>query len=195
MNPPDLSHFGFTTRGVWGSWAVFGPGHRCEVIGCTSHRYMLGRTWSARGRIATWIMLNPSKADERNDDPTLRKVMGFARRQHCAGVIVVNLFALVATDPTVLARSIRFNDLDHTQGEYNGSIVLSAMLKADLIVAAWGNLPGVAVRDSSAGVRALVAQAKPRCLGLTDRGEPKHPCRLAYSSRLVTFGPAEVGRS
>src|SRR5260370_42199890 len=55
----------------------------------------------------TWIMLNPSTAGARRDDATIRRCRGFANREGCSSIEVVNLFALVATKPRAL-----LSDLD-----------------------------------------------------------------------------------
>jgi hypothetical protein len=42
-------------------------------------------------------MLNPSTANAEEDDPTIRRCVGFARRFNCGKLFVVNLFAYRAT--------------------------------------------------------------------------------------------------
>src|SRR5437588_2477108 len=74
--------------------AVFSPDGR--------YRYLLTRRLGRSRRVATFIMLNPSTADAINNDPTIRKCVGFARRWGCGLLQVVNLFALRATEPRVL---------------------------------------------------------------------------------------------
>lgn len=61
------------------------------------YRYRLSRIW-ADGPRATFVMLNPSTADENKDDPTLRRCMGFARQWGLGGLSIVNLYALRATN-------------------------------------------------------------------------------------------------
>ena len=73
------------------------PGkHDCQpgavVVG--PYRYLLWREWNAKLPRLLWILLNPSTADERVDDPTLRRVLGFSRSYGFGGLEVVNLFAL-----------------------------------------------------------------------------------------------------
>ena len=69
-------------------------------------RYRLGeRELDKRGGIATWIMLNPSIASATVADPTLRRVRYFTVATGHAGFMIVNLCALVATDPKTLVHS------------------------------------------------------------------------------------------
>lgn len=65
---------------------------------CGRYRYRLTRRF-ADGPCATFVMLNPSTADETIDDPTIRRCRNFAIREGCGGLVVVNLFAYRATDP------------------------------------------------------------------------------------------------
>ena len=51
--------------------AIFSPDRR--------YRYLLRRRVGESNRRALFIMLNPSAADERDDDPTIRRCIGFAR--------------------------------------------------------------------------------------------------------------------
>ena len=43
------------------------------------YRYALWRIWEAEGPKVLFICLNPSKADEFNDDPTLIRCINFAK--------------------------------------------------------------------------------------------------------------------
>ena len=69
---------------------------------CGVYRYLLTRRLGRGAKVATFIMLNPSRADAEKDDATIRKCMGFASRWDCARLQVVNLFALRAADPAAL---------------------------------------------------------------------------------------------
>ena len=61
------------------------------------YRYYLLRLWDGDdyGDKCTFIMLNPSTADHMVDDPTIRRCVGFAEREGCTGLEVVNLFASI----------------------------------------------------------------------------------------------------
>lgn len=54
------------------------------------YRYQLERTWGF-GDAVTFVMLNPSTADARKDDPTIRRCLSYARSWGYDGIRVVNL--------------------------------------------------------------------------------------------------------
>ena len=54
-------------------------------------------------RVLLFVGLNPSRADAGRDDPTLRRLQGFARAHH--QLVVLNLFARISLAPVVLRRS------------------------------------------------------------------------------------------
>lgn len=67
------------------------------ISDCGKYRYRLSRIWEPGRPVATFVMLNPSTADATNDDATIRKCMGFARRWNLGGIHVGNLFAYRAS--------------------------------------------------------------------------------------------------
>ena len=96
------------------------------------YRYYLRRTVSGGSRIATFIMLNPSTADAQADDPTIRKCIGFCRLWGCGELYVVNLFALRATDPKMIGKTL------DPVGTDNRVWVEHATGCADMVVCACG---------------------------------------------------------
>lgn len=146
------------------------------------HRYLLWRRW-APGPLATWIMLNPSSADEVELDPTIRRCVGFSRMWGCGGLDVVNLFALRSTDPKRLK-----NHADPV-GPDNDDAIVKAAKSSIIVVAAWGMHGGF--RQRADAVRQLLAEAGVhlQCLGITKGGEPLHPLYLASDSQLKEYAP------
>ncbi len=67
-----------------------------------TYRYALWREWDASAPRLGFVLLNPSTADAENDDPTLRRCMGFARAWGYGSLQIVNLFAYRATVPDAL---------------------------------------------------------------------------------------------
>ena len=54
---------------------------------------------SGNTRVLALCMLNPSRADDMRDDPTIRKAAGFAKRLGFGELVVVNLYAWRSTLP------------------------------------------------------------------------------------------------
>ena len=66
------------------------------------YRYRLWRRWDASRPPCVWVMINPSTADARTDDPTIRRVVAFSRAWGFGSIEVFNLFGLRAVSPTAL---------------------------------------------------------------------------------------------
>jgi hypothetical protein len=105
-----------------------------RISECGRYRYTLMRRWGAKPGGLTWIMLNPSTADAEQDDPTIRRCMTFTQKFGYDSMVVVNLFALRATDPRELL------DAEDPLGPENGIWVRKACHQGALVVAAWGSL-------------------------------------------------------
>jgi hypothetical protein len=143
-----------------------------------AYRYLLTRTWGT-APLMTWIMLNPSTADAAADDPTIRRCRNFARREGCGGIQVVNLFALRSTDPLLLRG--HSDPVGPSNDEAIGAFATG------LVVAAWG--AGGSLNGRSRAVGALLAAAGVRllCLGVTARGEPRHPLYARSDAPLIPW--------
>lgn len=134
------------------------------------YRYELRRTWGD-GPSMTFAMLNPSTADASLDDPTIRRCMGFARREGCDGIVVVNLFALRVTRPVHLFDGTIADD---PNGPDNRDHVFDALdSRTGPIVCAWGACPLVG-RSSVYGMLRKWSVER-HCLGTTSLGAPRHP--------------------
>jgi hypothetical protein len=140
---------------------------------CRLYRYALWRAWGAqagavdRGYVL-FIGLNPSTADENNDDPTIRRCIAFAKAWGYSGVCMVNLFAFRSTDPAAMLAA---ND---PVGPENDVWLERLARRAGLVVAAWGVHGTHMERDSR--VKQLIPEM--RYLRLTKDGHPGHPLYL-----------------
>lgn len=150
---------------------------------CGRYRYLLWRQWGFGGSCATFLMLNPSTANEAVDDPTIRKCIGFAKQWGMSGLRVVNLFAFRATDPNMLAKH------DHSiVGPDNDTHLVAEFARAGLIVCAWGSTGNAAtkrlVRERLRVVQPMLVRAPlgAVCLGRAADGNPRHPLMLAYKT-------------
>ena len=139
------------------------------------YRYFLCRDVGGEKIAGTclFIMLNPSTADEQTNDATIRKCIGFARLWGFTRLEVVNLYAYRATNPR------RLFEVYAPIGDDNDQQILDAANRAKRIVCAWGNHG--AVRGREIRGRLEDAHIPISVLGLTKRGEPKHPLYVPYS--------------
>lgn len=146
---------------------------------CGAYRYTLVREWDPKLPRVLWVLLNPSTADASQDDPTLRKGIGFSKLWCFGSLCFVNLFAYRATKP---------KDMKSAQdpvGPENDCWILDQAHMADLAVVAWGNHGTHLGRDRE--VLALLGHRKVFCLGLNSNGTPKHPLMLPYSTKLIPY--------
>ena len=66
------------------------------------YRYALWRTWNENLPKTLFIGLNPSTADEIQDDPTIRRCIRYSRDWGYGGYIMGNIFGYRSTNPLVL---------------------------------------------------------------------------------------------
>jgi hypothetical protein len=154
------------------------------------YRYDLRRTWGGPGSpLVNFVMLNPSTADASEDDPTVRRCIGFARGWDFGGLAITNLFAWRATDPKGLKAA------PDPVGPANDGFIAEWAGKAALVVCAWGAMSPLsswAVEpppwDGVTRARRVLEilrglGVKPKALGLTAAGHPAHPLYLAGATR------------
>lgn len=167
---------------------------------CGLYRYNLIRRWNDGLPTAVFIMLNPSTADADQDDPTIRKCIGFARRWGCGGIRVVNLFAFRSTKPAALLGGFG------PQGAYNTKHQRQALRlcspwtggRVGPCVVAWGTHSTKALRQLIGEEANLLQQQasgwpiKLQCLGTAKDGNPRHPLMLAYATELQPWPVLET---
>ncbi len=138
------------------------------------YRYSLTREVApgARYGTCTFVMLNPSTADATQDDPTIRRCIGFACAWGFERLKVVNLYAYRATNPRDLWLA------DDPVGPENDHVLSLVFGGSDLLIAAWG------CHAKTERVDEILAwPIRPRlCLGLTKDGAPRHPLYLPASA-------------
>lgn len=147
------------------------------------YRYRLDRAWQIDNpRRLVVIGLNPSTADESADDPTIRRCVGFAKREGCGGLIMVNLYAYRATRPADLFRA------KDPLGDGNDSTLRHVCVGGGrIVVAAWG-VRGAPQNRGSDVLRMLRRNGvEVHHLGLTKDGHPKHPLYLPATAPLTRW--------
>lgn len=153
-----------------GRWAEFAD----------DYRYRLVREWDPDGCRVLFCMLNPSAATVDVDDPTVHRCALFAKRWGYGSVEVVNLFALISTDPAGLARH------PDPVGPLNDSRILTATQSADTVVVAWGGFP-IAKTRAEAVLKAIRKVRPTHCLGFTAGLAPRHPLYVRACQPLIQY--------
>ncbi len=159
---------------------------------CGLYRYRLWRVWEELQPIMVFVMQNPSTADANDDDPTIRKCIGFARKSSFGGIMVMNVFAYRATDEREM-----LNVADPI-GPENEKHLLAARQCSLLtrLVVAWGNRFGPKkkslFRSAYCNAACILIGQGPCCLGTTKSGDPKHPLFVPYSAPLVRWHTPEM---
>lgn len=163
------------------------------ISDCGTYRYSLERRWGD-GPAVLFVMLNPSTADAEQDDPTIRRCIGFARDWGADGIRVCNLYPWRATSPRDLPRGPEvFGELPGGH-EHNARAIDRALDGADRVIMAWGANPGpwpsqpavVAAQIRAAG-HDLYA------LGRTKDGHPRHPLYMPASAVPIPWSPLAAG--
>ena len=142
---------------------------------CETYRYSLSRVWDPAGQKVMFVMLNPSKATEVQNDPTIERCERRARALGFGGFQATNIFAYRATDPRDMRAA------DDPEGPDNMDVLLQGMDWADMVICAWGTHG--AHRNQGPQVAATLRQSgRPlHHLGLSKAGHPKHPLYIAYA--------------
>lgn len=143
------------------------------------YRYWLTRVWGP-GPCLAFIGLNPSRADDSYDDPTLRRMLGFARREGAGGLVVLNLFAFRHMNPRVMKLA------KEPIGPENDTHLRAWSMMATRIIACWGADGNHMGRDRA--VAALLGRPL-ECFGVNKDGSPKHPLYLPEDQALVRWEP------
>lgn len=156
---------------------------------CRTYRYRLWRVWDESLPRAVFCMMNPSTADEINNDPTIerqqRRVMQWAKDgfMKVGGIEVVNAFAY---RETYSHRLIEMHKAGvNLVGPDNDAAILAAAKDAGIFICGWG-LPGMLGERDRQILRMLRAVGvTPYALKLNGNGTPQHPLYLGYALRPV----------
>ena len=146
------------------------------------YRYSLWREWDTNAPRVAFVMLNPSRADATNDDPTLLRCISFAQSWGYGSLEVVNLFAYRASKPAELKK------VTDPVGSENDYYIEKAVKLANKIIVAWGNQS--ILRDRYKVVLNMLAGLSAfelYCLGTTKKGHPYHPLYVKGNTKPVKY--------
>ena len=140
------------------------------------YRYALIRVWDDEKPKIAFIGLNPSTANETDNDPTIRRVMRFAKDWGYGGVYMLNLFAVVSADPKVLVTC------PDPIGDNDKWLELFCGISHKLLFA-WGGFKEAKQRAKEVSSKFTLAL----CLGKNADGSPKHPLYIKADTKPVQY--------
>lgn len=142
---------------------------------CRKYRYALWRIWNKDKGLVMFICLNPSKADELIDDPTIRRVRNFASDWGYGGVYMMNLFAWINPNPSKLKKC------PDPLGE-NNRYLNKFTRKCDMVIFAWG-----AYNEAKERAKEVTQMFDGYALAINKDGSPKHPLYVKKDVRLIRY--------
>ena len=153
------------------------------ISACGVYRYSLSRSWDEALPEICFVLLNPSTADATQDDPTLRRGIGFAKDWGYGSLRFVNLFAYRATQVKDMKAA------EYPVGPVNDLAIVTAAKASELVVLAWGNDGAFQGRDKAV-INLLIDNGhghKLRHFGLTKPRQPRHPLYLKATTPLLEW--------
>lgn len=152
---------------------------------CERYRYRLTRWLGIQSPLCTFIMLNPSTATAEEDDPTIRRCIGFAGAMGCGRLVVANIFAWRATKPADMRAAA-----DPVGPENDAHIERIARDTAETggkLICAWGTHGGFRDRDHAVMAMLATLPIEPMSLGETSAYFPRHPLYLRGDCKPLPY--------
>lgn len=131
---------------------------------CGKYRYCLRRIWDTNLPFVMCIGLNPSTANDVDDDTTIRNLCELLSKSGYGGLFMMNLFALISPQP---------NDLRACPDPVkdNDTWLTSIATKCDDVIFCWG-----AFKQAEYRAKKIISKfPNALCLGKTATGKPMHP--------------------
>lgn len=148
-----------------------------ELSNCRSYRYALWRTWDDAKSKVLFIGLNPSTADEVEDDRTIKSCITYAKQWGYGGIIMGNLFAYRATSPEDMKQA------KDPIGPENDNWLQKLGRESEMVVAMWGN--GGSFLNRHIEVAKLFPNLM--CFRITGEGQPHHTRGLPNGIKPIQY--------
>jgi hypothetical protein len=145
-----------------------------------TYRFLLWRVWNPDRPRVCWIMLNPSNGGVTYNDNTVKQCISFSKAWGFGGLEIVNLFALISTDPKVLRHA------KDPVGEGNDQYIIEAAGRTSRLVCAWGAMGVLYGRDQEV-IKLCRNFGELWCIGKTKDGHPWHPLRKSLDLPAIRF--------
>ena len=168
----------------------------CLFSECGSYRWILKRELLSGKKSIVFIGLNPSIANSSDNDRTLKRIVNFCSKWGYKNIYIINLFALISKSSIQILKS------DDPIGGNNDLITLKTLqfwredINCDLWLG-WGDKGKFRKRDrrvlklikkfSYMNSKEKIFSKSVLCLGLSKKGNPRHPLYMPNCSILRKF--------
>jgi hypothetical protein len=134
------------------------------------YRFSLWRIWNQPAGLVMFIGLNPSTADESQNDRTIQRVEGIVRHWGYGGFYMMNLFPLVSPYPERLKEFLEtpFHDIEDRENDF---WIEKISARCCMTVFAWGNFKEA--KERAKILEGMFPDA--HALYINKNGSPKHP--------------------
>jgi len=148
---------------------------------CRTWRYDLWRKWGSDDDYCSWILLNPSTANESENDPTIRRCITFSKAWGYSGLHILNVFGFRATDPSDMKKA------NEPIGTDNNKTILKIAKGASRVVCGWGDHGQYKGRAEDVVRMLSKHEIRLSYLDLNKSGEPRHPLYIKGDTHPKTL--------
>ena len=156
--------------------ALFSPDRR--------YRYRLTTIWDKEKPVLVGLFCNPSIADEKREDNTDRIFRARAKELGYGGTCLINLFALVGTDPACI------KEATDPVGRENDHHILNACREYKDVFCGWG-INGAYMQRGTHVIAMIRKHLGDRntfyYLKVTKDGHPNHPLYIKKTTPLMVW--------
>lgn len=143
-----------------------------------NYRYALWRIWDRTKPLVMFIGLNPSTANENDNDPTIRSVGRISKNNGYGGFYMMNCFPYITAYPELLKRNPMLD-------EWNNNMLTVIASKCKDVVFAWGNFD--VVKESGRDKELIEMFPRAKALSINKNGSPKHPLYCKSDTLFIKF--------
>lgn len=136
--------------------------------------------------------LNPSTADNKIPDPTMKRVVGFAESNDFDGFMMINLYPLRTSSPKILKES-GFDEEIHKLNLHRIDSYLSKIKNPTILLAFGSKISEIKfLKRCLSDIVDVCRKYNPKwtCLKTTKKGHPCHPLYLKSDLKLKPFDVA-----
>lgn len=169
-----------------------------DFSSCNTYRYTLNMHYREsaenRDKTVSVVLKNPSSADEKMSDATIRRVETYVYKNipDAQFLNILNVFAYRATDAIDVNSLIREKGLQHAVGENNDHHIESLCDRSDVIICAWGSHSQINKKQYDSrikSVKSLLTSHNNKIWQVQGRAKhyPQHGLYWSYEYPLIRY--------